>query len=328
MVWLTWRQHRREALAGGVVLGVLATLLLLTHGLMSSAMGEAMKSCGPQTTPEFCGPSAQTASQLFNVGGLLKLVLMALPALVAIFVAAPMVAHEVEQRTHTFVWTQSVTRMYWFAVKVALIGVTTVTAALAVAALAGWWWQPFDLMTSNGSWSFFDIFGLVPVAYAVFALALGLSASVTIRRTVPAMAATLFTFVIVRISFAFLRPHYVPPVIKDSASAQGDFPVGSLQMDLYWTDATNHRVDPLSVYQVLEQNFPGSVGPTTPSGATPIQGSVEQVQWLNAHGYHFITVYQPADRLWTFQGIEAAIFAVLAMLLIGLSAWWLRQRVH
>src|SRR5216684_487604 len=159
MVWLTWRQHRREALAGGVVLGVLATLLVLTHGLMSSAMGEAMKSCAPQT-----------ASQLFNVGGLLKLVLMALPALVAIFVAAPMVAHEVEQRTHTFVWTQSVTRMYWFAVKVALIGVTTVTAALAVAALAGWWQQPFDLMTSNGSWSFFDIFGLVPVAYAVFAL--------------------------------------------------------------------------------------------------------------------------------------------------------------
>lgn len=328
MVWLTWRQHRREAVVGSLLLGVIAILLLLTHRLMSSAIGEAMKSCGLQTTPEFCGPSAQTASQLFNVGGLLKLLLMALPALVAIFVAAPMVAHEVEQRTHTFVWTQSVTRMYWFAVKVALIGVTTVTAALAVAALAGWWQQPFNPMTSSGSWSFFDIFGLVPVAYAVFALALGLSASVTIRRTVPAMAATLFAFVIVRISFAFLRPHFVPPVIKDSASAQGDFPVGSLQMDLYWTDATNHRLDPLSVYRVLEQNFPGSVGPTTPSGATPIQGSVQQMQWLNAHGYHFITVYQPADRLLTFQAIEAAIFTVLAVLLIAFSAWWLRDRVR
>src|SRR5258708_36114132 len=104
MVWITWRQHRREALAGGVVLGVVASLLLLTHGLMSSAIGETMKSCGPQTMPEFCGPSAQTASQLFNVGGLLKLVLMALPALVAIFVAAPVVPHEGEQRAHAFVW--------------------------------------------------------------------------------------------------------------------------------------------------------------------------------------------------------------------------------
>src|SRR5260370_32687837 len=99
---------------------------------------------------------------------------MALPALASIFVAAPMVAHEVEQRTHTFVWTQSVTRMYWFAVKVALIGVTAVTAALAVAALAGWWQQPFDLITSNGSWSFFASFGLVPVPFSGFAPALRL----------------------------------------------------------------------------------------------------------------------------------------------------------
>ena len=328
MVWLTWRQHGREALVGSVVLGVVATLLLLTHGLMSSAMGEAMKSCGPQTTPEFCGPSAQTASQLFNVGGVLKFLLMALPALVAIFVGAPMVAHEVEQRTHTFVWTQSITRLHWFRVKVALIGVTTVTAALAVAVLAGWWHQPFDPMTSNGSWSFYDIFGLVPVAYAAFAVALGLIASVTIRRTVPAMAATLFAFVIVRIGIATLRPRFLPPVVKDAGSAQNAFPVGSLQMDLYWTDATYHRVDPLEVYRALQQNFPGSVGPTVPSGATPIQQSAQQMGWLNAHGYHFTTVYQPADRIWTFQGIETAIFAVLAILLIAFSAWWLRQRVH
>ncbi len=253
---------------------------------------------------------------------------MALPVLAATFIAAPMVAHEVEQRTHTFVWTQSVTRMYWFAAKVALIGVTTVTAAAALAVLAGWWHQPFDPMTSDGSWSFFDVFGLVPVAYAAFALALGLSASVTIRRTVPAMAATLFAFVIVRIGIATLRPRLLPPVVKDAVSPVSGFPTGSLQMDLYWTDATNHRLDPLEVYRALQQNFPGSVGPATPSGATPIQGSVEQVQWLNAHGYHFITVYQPADRLWTFQAIEAAIFAGLAILLIGFSAWWLRQRVH
>jgi len=238
VIWLTWRQHRREAMVGGVIVTIVAALLLLTHGLMSSAVGEAMISCGHQTTPEFCGPSAQTASQLFNLGGLLKLLLMALPALVAIFVAAPMVAHEVEQRTHLFVWTQSITRMRWYGVKVALIAVTSLTAAMALAALSGWWHQPFDPMTSNGSWSFFDIFGLVPIVYAAFAIALGLTASVTIRRTVPAMAATLFAFVIVRLGISFLRPHFVPPVLKDSASAQGDFPVGALQMDLYWTDAT------------------------------------------------------------------------------------------
>lgn len=329
MIWVTWAQHRREAVVGGLVLAVVSALLLLTHSIISPAVAAAMKSCAPGTTTgTLCGGPGGTAFQLFNLAGLLKLVLITLPGLGGIFVAAPMVAHELEQRTHLFVWAQSITRTRWFAVKVALIGATSLAAALALSAVAGWWHQPFDLMTSSGSWSFFDIFGLVPIAYAAFAIGLGLSASVTIRRTVPAMAATLLAFVIVRLGVGFLRPHFVPPVVRDSLSMQGDFPVGALQMDLYWTDPTHHRLDPVEVYRVLEQNFPGSVGPTGPSGATPIQESLQQMQWLNAHGYHFITVYQPADRIWTFQAIEAAIFAVFALVLIAFSAWWLRRRVH
>jgi hypothetical protein len=69
------------------------------------------------------------------------------------------------------------------------------------------------------------------------------------------------------------RSHSDPAMVKGNGS--GDFPVGSLQTDLYWTDASNQRVDPLSVYRVLEQNFPGSGGPTTPSSATPISGVKE-----------------------------------------------------
>src|SRR5438105_3744216 len=133
MVWLTWRQHRREAIIGGVLLSVTAVLLLVTHGLMSSAMSEAVKSCGPQTTPVFCGPAASTAMGLFNVGQLLKVLLMALPVLGAMFVAAPLVARELEQGTHTFIWTQSITRTRWFATKVLIIAITAVIMAGAVA---------------------------------------------------------------------------------------------------------------------------------------------------------------------------------------------------
>src|SRR6059036_1877052 len=31
MIWLTWRQHRQQALAGGIGLGLVATFFLLTH---------------------------------------------------------------------------------------------------------------------------------------------------------------------------------------------------------------------------------------------------------------------------------------------------------
>ena len=44
-------------------------------------------------------------------------------------------------------------------------------------------------------------------------------------------------------------------------------------------------------------------------------------------GYHLTTVYQPADRCWTFQWAETAIFVGLGLALLGLSYWWLRRRL-
>jgi hypothetical protein len=41
---------------------------------------------------------------------------------------------------------------------------------------------------------------------------------------------------------------------------------------------------------------------------------------MAAHGFHTQLIYQPASRFWTFQGIEAGIFVVLAAALIAL-AW-------
>ena len=37
--------------------------------------------------------------------------------------------------------------------------------------------------------------------------------------------------------------------------------------------------------------------------------------------------YHPADRFWTFQWIETAIFAGLAAALVGFAAWWILKRV-
>jgi hypothetical protein len=41
--------------------------------------------------------------------------------------------------------------------------------------------------------------------------------------------------------------------------------------------------------------------------------------------FHF--VYQPSDRFWTFQGIEAAIFVALGLALLMLTMWWMRHRI-
>src|SRR5258708_5829360 len=138
------------------------------------------------------------------------------------------------------------------------------------------------------------------------------------RGLVAGRAATLFAFVVVRVVVAlFLRPQLMPPVVSDVSAVQDAFPVGSLQMEFYWVDPSNHKIDTTQVNRMIEQNFPGSVGPTSPAGATPIQQSAELMQWLHGHGYHLIAVYQPADRVFAFQAIEAGLFLLLAALLLA-----------
>lgn len=37
--------------------------------------------------------------------------------------------------------------------------------------------------------------------------------------------------------------------------------------------------------------------------------------------------YQPADRFWEFQAIESGIYLVLSLLLLALTAYWVRRRI-
>jgi hypothetical protein len=39
-------------------------------------------------------------------------------------------------------------------------------------------------------------------------------------------------------------------------------------------------------------------------------------------------VYQPADRFWEFQYIEAGIFGGLSLLCLGCTFWWVRARLR
>jgi hypothetical protein len=42
--------------------------------------------------------------------------------------------------------------------------------------------------------------------------------------------------------------------------------------------------------------------------------------------FHQVLTYHPASRYWAFQSYETALFAGLAVLLIGFCFWWIRTR--
>jgi hypothetical protein len=54
------------------------------------------------------------------------------------------VARELETGTYRLAWTQSVTRTRWLAVKLGVVGLTSVAVAGLLSLMVTWWSSPID----------------------------------------------------------------------------------------------------------------------------------------------------------------------------------------
>jgi hypothetical protein len=158
----------------------------------------------------------------------------------------------------------------------------------------------------------------VPLAYAAFALALGIAAGTLLRKTIPAMAATLAGFVTLRVPVEFwARPHYLPPITLTGDPGQVDalVPKADWVLSDGWVDLRGHSVHLGQVYDTC-----------APAQAhIDFQGAFTAC--THAHGWQMFITYQPASRFLLFTGIETAIFAVLAVALLTLTLYWVRRRL-
>jgi hypothetical protein len=296
MIWSTWRQHRPEALAAAAILAGMAGLLAV-----ASAQGEISRDPG----------SVMSTFVVIALG--------VLPALAGIFLGAPLLARDLEQGTHRLIWTQGTTQGRWLAAKLVLsLGVVVAAAVLLGAYTAALVTIPQQTLSNATTidavpiWNYFDVSGPALASYIVFAFALGVAAGAAVGRTYPAMALTLVLYTGIRIFVvALVRPNYLPPlrVQVDLFRALPRPPGPHDPLYLYSTyQTTSGR--PLSTQQVIEMVGAGGNQPS-----------------LGAHGILSWVYYQPGDRWWTFQSIEAAIFAGLAALLIGLTVYWVSRRL-
>jgi len=323
MTWLVWRQHRAQFHVGAALLAALAVLLLITGLQMASQYHSAIAAC---TANRSC--TDQGGLFLGNRAvGFLVIMTLGTPVLAGLFWGAPLVAAELETGTSQFAWMQSVTRRRWLAVKTGWMLLAAAVWGGVISALVTWWSGPNNALHldafNNGR---FDIMGLVPVAYALFAMALGIAAGTLLRRTLPAMAVTLAGFVAVRAVIAlWLRPHYMSAVTVTYNLLRGYTPAGS-----YW-QLGQGVFDP-SGHLVPQPNGPAAFGIPMgylPASCAPLNGRASSIapscaQAL-AHFRGFVT-YQPASRYWAFQGIETGIFVLLAAILITVAAVALLRR--
>jgi hypothetical protein len=349
MMWLTWRQYRSQILVASGALAALAIILLFTGPNLAHLYDTTVATCKAHND---C--STAKSSFLLNDADLqttLDVLVVVVPGILGIFWGAPLIARELETGTYRLAWTQSVTRTQWLAVKVGLIGLASMAVAGLLSLMVTWWSAPFDRVTMNPFGSF-DERDIVPVAYAAFAFALGVTMGTLTRRTVPAMAATAVGFVATRVAvILWVRPNLnaplhltVPDTLMSGRVGAGTPNPGDWITSTQTINAAGRVIGENGlVGSGLQVGFGnthgvtiGGVGSCPNITIPPLSGHLRgpghaapalAQKCVDQLGVRDLLTYQPAGRYWTFQWYELAIFIVLALLLVAICFWWVRRRL-
>jgi len=349
VTWLAWRQFRPQAIASAVLLAAVAAVLLIT-GVHLEHLYTTYKTDIRTCNAISCEGARAKLLDTYQHVRLLGSLLIGLPAVLGLFWGAPLVARELEHSTHRLAWTQSVTRTRWLAVKLAVVGLASAVTAGLFSLAISWWAMPYDQVNANHlSPPIFDQRGIVPIGYALFAFALGVTAGIVMKRTLPAMMATLVGFITTRMLTQYLlRPHLFAPVRKVLAISP-DLGVGiqrvrdSVKLDFGhpnlhggWitgqslVDAQGHP--PTAAFIRTACGSALRVPPSQPGSVRVHAGRAARdafsgcLQNIGAK-YHVVVSYQPNSRFWEFQWAETGLFVGLAVLLALSCVGLVRRRL-
>ncbi|MFC6014585.1 ABC transporter permease subunit [Plantactinospora solaniradicis] len=343
MTWLTWRQFRGQFLTALAFLAAVAAFLLYVGYTTRSTYDTNVAGCGAASGCNLHQVKTQFISQFSTVVQAPTILLMALPAIIGLFWGTPLITRELEQNTHRLVWNQSVTRTHWLAVKLALVGLASVAITGVVSLLLTWAASRYDsLQGSRFETLSFSTRNIVPLGYAVFAVALGVTIGLFLRRTVPAMAATLLAVAILQLLIpSVARGHLLPPVTESvpynaQVKEWGGFlavrvsePVivtgyaipGALMLDSEVTMLTESG-------ETADESTIASCADATGQGRreAAINGLLDPWETcISKLNMHIDVSYQPASRYWAFQWLEFTGFVLLAALLSAVAFWRIRR---
>jgi hypothetical protein len=323
MIWLTWRQHRKQLLFSVLGLAAMAAFIVPTGLAMRHAFTNlGLSACAGQTPGlriNGCETAVRQFTDQYEPLTLVGLLFLVLPLLVGLFWGAPIVAREVEHGTHRLVWTQGISRRQWAAVKFGFVGGFAVLAGVVYGLGMSWWLTPLSQTGEMNRFQplIFDMQGVVPVGYTLFAVALGVLGGAVWPRMLPAMVTTLAGFLGVRLAVTlFARAHYMTPedLTAELASATPIKDVGDWVLNDGIKNAGGQLVLP---HARIECH-------TDPGATTQGVAVCGADQGLGPGAYNWELV-QPADRYWIFQWIETGVFVLLALGLLYLATRRIRR---
>jgi hypothetical protein len=320
MSWLIWRQHRKQLLVTLVGLVALAAIMVpsgLAIHRTAAALGlpECIRQANAAATNPhvICGSALERFSEQHVSGAFFAVLLFVFaPLLIGLFWGAPLVAREVEQGTHRLVWTQGVSRRRWALAKIAFVGVVALVISAVYGLGLSWWMAPLNLTGSRFGLVSFDMQGVVPIGYTLFAVALGVFAGTFLHRMLPAMAMTLGGFIAVRVAIAALaRPRYMTAQVRTYRESLPTEGTAEGEPSVIPTPAASTGQGREVGDWMLAREFRDANG-------------AGDDQFPLAYAYTW-ELFQPASRFWPFQMIETGFFVALALILFALALRRLRR---
>ncbi|MHA6765273.1 ABC transporter permease [Streptacidiphilus sp. PAMC 29251] len=312
--WLVWRQNRTAFWIGLAVTLAVAVYAAIQHQHLTAAIAQQhLDACrGGNVATQACQTKLNTFGDEYVMPMRHPLQLMpVVPLILGLFLGGPLLAQELESGTYRTACTQSVTRLRWFAAKLAVPVLMTAVISGILAAAMTWWWHPAAQVMGGlfpwQHWYPFDGIGPVLVGQSVLLVLVGVTAGLVLRRTVTAMAATLAVGAGVLYLLEQVRGQLwstVTVTAQHTTAVPGPSDAWSLANGLL--SPTGVRVSDVgSCYAADDyQNCMFAHGRTG--------------TWAEIH---------PASQLWPLQWTETGLCLALAAALAGVCVYWVRRRM-
>ncbi|MFJ8966478.1 ABC transporter permease subunit [Lentzea sp. NPDC102401] len=329
MIWASWRQQRLQliTLLGMLVIGA-GVIVLLWSNMVDDITSSQLTACVTQSLQECSAPDGAAKAfreawgDRFDTG---RLVITGLPALIGVFIGAPLFAKELEQGTHVLAFTQSASRTRWMFSKLVVALLPALIVLITLQYLVSGWLAAAGTLgpLMNGPFNAlnFGVAHVSPVGYTLFAFMLGTFLGVLTRRTLAAMTATLGAFIVVRLALSGLVDRLVTPQRLEAASGT------SLEVDRNtslvitegWLDTAGRPVPDDKALALTQacKSTPGGT-PNTQEGflaCLPQSGLAKRY-----------AVFIPESQAWQVHLVDVAIFGGLAVLLMAGTIWALRRQ--
>ncbi|MBV9449433.1 MAG: ABC transporter permease subunit [Streptosporangiaceae bacterium] len=295
MIWVTWRQHRVQALICFAVLCAVAIYAIGAGIWMRHAFSaDGIPLCLARSGGAGCPAAITSFADRFNQGVAVisDVPLLIVPGLLGIVVGATLLGQELERGTWRLAWSQTVPRNRWLVTKLGLVTGGLLAFGVAVTMIMTWYHQPLDQVTARLRPVPGTAEGLTFTASLLCAFGLAVLAGLLLRNTIGAMVTAYVAW-------------EIPTTVVTLLGGPIRFP------------------PPVTVRLPCHAGCPGA----SVSSVPPVTGHLgDYVLGVARSGGQLVVTYQPASRFWLVQLIGGGIYLSTAVTALGVALWLLHRR--